>query len=287
MKNTGLNIVTHNGKFHNDEVCAIALLRLSGQSCDNIIRTRDGEVICKADYVVDVGGLYDPDFKRFDHHQKDYTGNKSSAGMVYSTLNIHSPLLTKLVKEVDFRDLNGPTEKQNHHEFFELINDLNQDDVYSDEQDEFFEYAVNKYVEYIQDGFKIPLALKLTAIDNKQSKLVKLRQRLDNLECLTQNGNKIYKGDYVPLVELPNDWSFFVSYDKGQDAWTVMASTSGHKLVQGQGIFTHKAGFISKIKPTAWGHWYDGSDGFKDAVFFKEEGSNYRYEVPVGNVYYR
>lgn len=57
----------------------------------HLIRTRDAEIISKADIVVDVGAIYDPATNRFDHHQRSFnetfkSSSKvklSSAGLVY------------------------------------------------------------------------------------------------------------------------------------------------------------------------------------------------------------
>lgn len=74
---------THDGSFHADEVTACALLLLFGCIDRNHIhRSRDSEVLDRCDYVCDVGGVYDSDKRRFDHHQIDYQGSMSSAGMV-------------------------------------------------------------------------------------------------------------------------------------------------------------------------------------------------------------
>lgn len=63
-------IVTHSGSFHSDDVFAIAAFQLLlGIETLDIIRTRDEQIISTADYVVDVGGVYDHTHKRYDHHQ--------------------------------------------------------------------------------------------------------------------------------------------------------------------------------------------------------------------------
>jgi uncharacterized UPF0160 family protein len=78
---------THGGTFHADDVTACALLLLFDQiDRDKIFRTRDPKVLERCEYVCDVGGLYDPALKRFDHHQSDYTGKLSGAGMIWSYL---------------------------------------------------------------------------------------------------------------------------------------------------------------------------------------------------------
>lgn len=66
---------------------ACALLLLSKRvDRDKVIRTRDINLLATCEYVCDVGGLYDPIRKRFDHHQVNYDGDKSSAGMVWEYL---------------------------------------------------------------------------------------------------------------------------------------------------------------------------------------------------------
>ncbi|VDP83747.1 unnamed protein product [Echinostoma caproni] len=83
-------IGTHNGCFHCDEVFAVYLLRQLPEFKDSvIIRSRDPKELNACDAVVDVGGVYDPEQMRFDHHQNDFfdTGKwsvkLSSAGLVY------------------------------------------------------------------------------------------------------------------------------------------------------------------------------------------------------------
>lgn len=81
------SVGTHNGAFHADEVTAVALLLRSNLiDKDKIIRTRDPKKLEQCEYVCDVGGVYDPSKKRFDHHQSSYQGRLSSAGMVLEYL---------------------------------------------------------------------------------------------------------------------------------------------------------------------------------------------------------
>lgn len=63
-------IVTHSGGFHADDVFAIATFQLLlGTENVEVVRSRDDEVIASADYVVDVGNVYNHEQKRYDHHQ--------------------------------------------------------------------------------------------------------------------------------------------------------------------------------------------------------------------------
>jgi uncharacterized UPF0160 family protein len=79
-------IVTHNGNFHADDVFSVAALK-SIFSSFTLIRTRDLEIIAKADIVIDVGGEYDPENGRFDHHQRGGAGERDN-GIPYSSLGL-------------------------------------------------------------------------------------------------------------------------------------------------------------------------------------------------------
>jgi uncharacterized UPF0160 family protein len=93
---------THDGSFHADEVTACALLLLFELiDRDKIVRTRNYEELSQCEYVCDVGGVYDPPKKLFDHHQVDYQGPLSSAGMVLLYLE-QTGVITS--KEKDFFD---------------------------------------------------------------------------------------------------------------------------------------------------------------------------------------
>ena len=80
-------VVTHSGSFDPDDVLAVAALQLyRGKDNLNIIRSRDSDIIKKADWVIDVGGLYDPKNRRFDHHQNGVP--KRDNGVPYSAFGL-------------------------------------------------------------------------------------------------------------------------------------------------------------------------------------------------------
>ena len=79
-------IATHNGNFHADDVFSIAALKQLFPSF-KLIRTRDLELIAKADIVLDVGGVYDADTDRFDHHQRGGAGEREN-GIPYSSFGL-------------------------------------------------------------------------------------------------------------------------------------------------------------------------------------------------------
>ncbi|GKT12196.1 MAG: hypothetical protein ISEC1_P1171 [Thiomicrorhabdus sp.] len=78
-------LVTHSGRFHADEVFAIAMLRMIGPQ--EITRSRDEDVIKQANIVLDVGGIYDPETGRFDHHQNSFTDTRED-GTPYATAGL-------------------------------------------------------------------------------------------------------------------------------------------------------------------------------------------------------
>ncbi|KAI5192686.1 hypothetical protein NEMIN01_2153 [Nematocida minor] len=83
-------IITHDNAFHMDDVIACFMLRKIYPN-STIVRTRDSEIIKTGDIVVDVGGVFDEENRRYDHHQKgfhetyskSYNVKLSSAGLVY------------------------------------------------------------------------------------------------------------------------------------------------------------------------------------------------------------
>ena len=83
---TDKTIVTHNGNFHADDVFSIAALKSIFPSFE-LIRTRDLDIIAKADMVIDVGGEYDADTDRFDHHQRGGAGEREN-GIPYSSFGL-------------------------------------------------------------------------------------------------------------------------------------------------------------------------------------------------------
>ena len=86
-------LCTHHGGFHCDEALALAMLKILPEYQDlPIVRTRDMSIIEKALLVVDVGGVFSDQKKRYDHHMGDFVEKYSekhevtklsSAGLVY------------------------------------------------------------------------------------------------------------------------------------------------------------------------------------------------------------
>jgi uncharacterized UPF0160 family protein len=78
--------VTHDGRFHADEIFALAVLNLIFPDLE-IVRSRDDNVIKKADIIVDVGHVYDPENLIFDHHQRSFSIKRES-GIPYASFGL-------------------------------------------------------------------------------------------------------------------------------------------------------------------------------------------------------
>ena len=120
----------HSGDFHADEVttCAV-LLFFDLIDRDKILRSRDQSKLDNCEYICDVGGIYDPERKLFDHHQFDYQGELSSAGMVLEYL-FHKGIIPcdefellrdYLIRGVDFHDNGKPLEELGVCTFSDVI----------------------------------------------------------------------------------------------------------------------------------------------------------------------
>ena len=79
-------IVTHDSRFHADDVFAVAtLLLLVGEA--EVIRSRDPALQAGADYLVDTGMKYDPSLCQFDHHQPEGAGAREN-GIPYASFGL-------------------------------------------------------------------------------------------------------------------------------------------------------------------------------------------------------
>lgn len=125
-------LITHSGSFHSDDVFAAATLHLYYQKTKKlykIVRTTDRETIQTGTIVFDIGGEYDQETNRFDHHQKGGAGEREN-GIPYAAFGLvwkkYGPLLcdsqeiadeidTSLVQAIDAAD-NGVTISKNLRE---------------------------------------------------------------------------------------------------------------------------------------------------------------------------
>jgi uncharacterized UPF0160 family protein len=110
-------IAVHDGSFHPDDVFAVACIQLlEGVEQVTVVRTRDQAIIDQADWVVDVGGEYDPGRRRFDHHQNGAPVRENGIpyaafGLVwrhYGTTLAGSEAVSHMVEERLCQPIDGP-----------------------------------------------------------------------------------------------------------------------------------------------------------------------------------
>jgi uncharacterized UPF0160 family protein len=81
-----MQVATHDGSFHADEVFAVAALHLLGEPV-TLTRTRDRERLAAADVRVDVGFGDDAAGGDFDHHQRGFDRRRAN-GVGYASFGL-------------------------------------------------------------------------------------------------------------------------------------------------------------------------------------------------------
>jgi len=111
-------LVTHDSTFHADDIFSTATLSILNNGNIKVLRTRDIKLMKEADYVYDVGGIYDSSINRFDHHQKGGAGLRpngipyASFGLVWKTYGekicgskeVSNLIDERLVQSIDAND---------------------------------------------------------------------------------------------------------------------------------------------------------------------------------------
>lgn len=143
---------THSGCFHADEVLSVAMIKYIPEFKNFwIIRSRNKEILDKADIVVDVGGKYEPENNRFDHHMRDfkhvhdevYKIKLSSAGLVFK--HFGKTIIENALKHLKNQkiNLNSNNENENKNE----NSNTNNNDIFANKS----EAAKNQELSLIYD----------------------------------------------------------------------------------------------------------------------------------------
>lgn len=103
-----ITIGTHNGKFHADEVMALAIFDNVFDKEINIVRSRDVKHLSDCDILVDIGSKYDHDKRMYDHHMQ--TKPRRENGTAYASAGL-------IWKHYGKRVLSKLIEDSNSHEF--------------------------------------------------------------------------------------------------------------------------------------------------------------------------
>lgn len=196
-----IQVVTHDGIFHADELLACAALSIAyGRDNVSIIRTRDNKVLeiatqNKDTWVIDVGNSYDPSLLNFDHHMRDFNltnsfGNKlSSFGMVVEALlglNFFTEVKESLLKfsnKVDMLD-NG-TAKAEDLFFLSVLNSYSENEVIN------FYSALEVAMSYLR------------SLMNQWKEEATINERLEKAIQIRRNGI-VASEEYIPVDERLN-----------------------------------------------------------------------------------
>jgi|GEM_PF-3946490 len=253
-----IQLVTHNGAFHVDEVSAIALLHLYGvvdYPEINVIRTREVEKINKADIVLDVGGVHNAAKQRFDHHQiRD--GKVSTAGLVWSWLKQETgeanSEIEGLITAIDKHDCG--IERMPGFSFAQIIASYNYRDLFNDnEQQVAFNEAVKIAITFIA-------SLKV-----KQQQLIEAAKIIagSTVRCIGKHKILILD-EYIPnwaaLVHGDSQYASITHvtwYVKEKNGWCVQIPAIGENsfalmhprlVADDNAIFIHQNGFFGVYK---------------------------------------
>jgi uncharacterized UPF0160 family protein len=89
-------IATHAGRYHADDLVAIALLKIIYPTA-SVARLKKNESDALADYVVDRGKVFNPTIGRFDHHQGNLPMTRSNGVKYASTGLVWEYMYEKIV----------------------------------------------------------------------------------------------------------------------------------------------------------------------------------------------
>jgi uncharacterized UPF0160 family protein len=274
MKKNLRSIGVHDGTFHADEVTACALLILYGMvNEDKIIRTRDPEELSKCEYVCDVGGIYDPSNKLFDHHQAEYQGLLSSAGMILQYLKSIEKMSVKeydffnntLILGVDAHDNGRDPCKLGFCSFSHIISNFTpiRYDSTVDEQNQAFHQAVDfvlKYLRRIHERFLYTQSCRsiIAKSMEKEGKFLVFDESIPWIESFFELGGVNHQALFIimPSSSAGNHWKLRGIPPNYEDRMKVRlyqpmewAGLSGDdlKLVTGiaGAVFCHKGRFVS------------------------------------------
>jgi len=106
-------VVVHSGNFHADDVFAVAILAMYLGYLPKIFRTREEKIIKKADYVLDVGRVYNPKENKFDHHGEGWNEKRdngvlyASAGLVWKEYGVKICASDEIINIIDEKVIQG------------------------------------------------------------------------------------------------------------------------------------------------------------------------------------
>ncbi len=275
-----ITMATHNSRFHADDLFAVSMLVLHLQKNDPgsqiaVVRTRDPKVIDAADFVVDVGGVHDPEKRRFDHHQKGGAGQRDN-GIPHAALSlvwneygmnlcdedkdVWQNIYDRVLQSIDAYD-NGVS-LEDHSEYADvpryyihaLVQSFNPTWNDPDIYDERFQEALDVFVPLLERE----IANAKSYVDAKRAVI----------EAVTNEENIVDKH----ILVLDEKYPYDEVLEDYVDIWYVIRPDGGSGDWRITTVRDHSKTFINrKDLPAAWAGHRDGElatvTGIEDAIF--------------------
>lgn len=263
-------VAVHSGRFHADDAFAVAMVSLYLGYIPKIIRTREEKILAKADFVLDVGRVYDPALNKFDHHSEGWNVKRdngilyAASGLVWKEFGskicgsseVAAIIDKNIIQGIDAND-NGISISKNIFEgvkvysIFDYIFSFNTTWREESKNDEYFKKTV-----IIAKDILVREIFRAKDLIEGEKDIQDIYSKTENKSILILE--KPY--DYMNIVERLPEVLFVISPRSIDNTWHINAvSTKG-------GLFERR-----KELPSEWagksGEEFQKITGDKDAVF--------------------
>lgn len=278
-------IVTHNANFHADDVFAVATLEIYLDKLGEkykVVRSRDKEIIDAGDYVLDVGGIYDEDDNRFDHHQESFK-EKGYLDIPYSSFGLVWKHFGKIVCD-DNKNVWDSIRKN----FVTLIdaNDNGLDTALpaitglSPLDPETFIFSFKpayseRTEENLYKGFLQAVEFAKGFLEREIAKALDKESMREEFEQVLKSKKNVLKTDSIKALILPKPlpWKDFLDDDNDFD-FVVSEREEGPWMAQG--VSVSKSSMKIKVVKKSWAGLYgeelSRKAGVPDLVFYHKTG---------------
>ena len=245
---------THDGRFHADEIFALAVLKLFYPDLE-IIRSRDEKVYKTADVIVDVGHVYNPENLIFDHHQRSFSLKRTS-GIPYASFGLvwqhygellcgsaeTSEYIDSVVVQAIDADDNGIDIYETNidgigfHTLSDVIESFVPRHVHDDEMlQKGFDRALNFATSYMKRQIKLAKELFEVALPN-------IREAIKKAEDPRILIFKKFDKTWLTFVSSESDEALFVIFPTHRKTWAIRSVPKRGKKFE-----------YCKLLPAAWG----------------------------------
>jgi uncharacterized UPF0160 family protein len=258
-----MKIVTHDSKFHGDEIFALSVLKLVYPNAQ-IIRTREKKILDGADIIIDVGGKFDNE-KYFDHHQNDFFEKRknelpfASAGLIWkkfwnkiTSFEVYNYLDKKIFQFIDADDSGLQTYTSNECETYTIVSMIDGMNIIEKKSDNNFFFVLDFVTKLLKNEIR------------KAEKIFEGKKIIE--EKLKTKEEFIVLEEYIPWREWLIDSKIkFIVY-KGTESRDWCSSS----------VYSKKTGYERKAYfPEKWGgltnEELEKTTGVNDAVFCHKE----------------